>query len=248
MKPCSLCSLFLATATLAITPLLLAQKAPPKPATFASPKYPAALTDSGVSGQATIDVMVKADGSVADPVVQSADNPAFGVEAMAVIEQWKFQPGTADGAPIDMRVAIPFQFRAPFDQKINAMAKRKVYLVLPEPAMTAKAYGKLKPKGTVRPAYPPGLAKSGLKQDLKVNFVVTPEGNVVNPQFATEPQSPLLIVPAIAAVSQLTFDPPKKSGKRVYVEGTITLHFEEPPPGEGRGGRGKGKGGGGGEP
>jgi hypothetical protein len=68
---------------------------------------------------------------------------------------------------------------------------------------------------------------------------------VVNPQFEKEPESPHFILPGIAAASQLTFEPPKKKGKGVYVEGSTTLHFEEPPPGEGRG-RGKGKGGRGG--
>ncbi len=246
MKPHAVWSVLSLTAAVLFAPAAFAEKTPPKPLTFPSPKYPAALTDSGRNGDVAIDVLVKADGSVAEPVLKAADDPAFGVEAMAVIDQWKFQPATVDGAPVEIHVEIPFKFRAPFDQKINAMAKRKVYMVLPEPAMTAKEYGKLKPKGTVRPAYPPSLAKSGIKQDLKVNFVVTPEGNVVNPQFETEPASPHLILPAIAAASQLTFEPPKKKGKAVYVEGTTTLHFEEPPPGEGRGGRGKGKGGRGG--
>lgn len=236
-------------AAVLFAPAAFAEKTPPKPLTFPSPKYPATLTDSGRNGDASIDVLVKADGSVADPVLKATDDPAFGAEAMAVITEWKFQPATSDGAPVAMRVEIPFKFRAPFDQKINAMAKRKVYMALPEPAMTAKEYGKLKPKGTVRTAYPAALAKSGIKQDLKVNFVVTPEGNVVNPQFEKEPASPHFILPAIAAASQLTFEPPKKKGKGVYVEGTTTLHFEEPPPGEGRGrGKGKGGGGGGGEP
>jgi protein TonB len=145
---------------------VLAQKMPPKPITFSSPKYPTALTDSGRNGDVAVDVLVKTDGTVANPVVKSSDDPAFSEEAVAAITQWKFQPAMVDGAPVEMHVEIPFKFRAPFDQKINAMAKRKVYMVLPEPAMTAKEYGKLKPKGTVRPSYPAALAKSGIKQDL----------------------------------------------------------------------------------
>jgi TonB family protein len=243
---------FLSTLQIAVTASALiaassviAQTTNPKPVTFPSPKYPAELVDTGTNGEATIDVTIKSDGSVANPVLKSTDNPAFGAEAMAVIEQWKFTPGMRDGAPIEMKVAIPFQFRAPFDQKINAMAKRKVYQQLPEPALTQKEYkSKLKVKAKARPAYPKALAKSGLKEDVKVKFVVTPEGTVVNPQFDKEPHVQLL-VPSIAAVAMMSFEPPMKDKKGVYVEATETLHFEEPPPAP-PGGRGKkGKDGGG---
>ena len=230
---------------LSLLPSLFAQSINPKPVTFPSPKYPTELVDTGTSGEATIDVTIKADGSVSNPVLKSADHPAFGTEAMAVIEQWKFTPGTRDGTPIDMRVALPFQFRAPFDQKINAMAKRKVYLTLPEPVLTQKEYrSKLKVKTKARPQYPKSLAKSGVKEDVKVKFVVTPEGTVVNPQFEKEPNVQLL-VPSIAAIAMMTYEPPVKDKKGVYVEATETLHFEEPPPAP-PGGRGKkGKDGGG---
>jgi TonB family protein len=243
--------LVIATAALAFAPGLFAQKTAPKPVTFPSPKYPTELVDTGLGGQATVDVLVKADGSVADPQLKAADNPAFGTEAMAVIGQWTFNPGTRDGAPIDMRVAIPFQFRAPFDQKINAMAKRKVYMTLPEPALTEKEYkAKLKPKSKASPIYPAALVKSGVKQDVKINFVVTPQGTVINPQFEQELKDPQFILPSIAAISKVTYEPPLKDKKGVYVATSATLHFEEPPPGEkGRGGRKGGNGGAdGGEP
>jgi TonB family protein len=245
MKPLPGWHFLTVLAAFALAPSLFAQRTAPKPTTFPSPKYPAVLVDTGTSGEATIDVVVKTDGSVGEPVLKSADHPAFGTEAMAVIEQWKFQPGALDGAPVDMHVTIPFKFFAPPEQKINAMAKRKVYLPLPGEPMTAKAYGRLKVKNPARPAYPATLAKSGVKEDVKLRFVVNPDGMVVNPQFETQPNVQL-IIPAIAAVSQMTYEPPKKGGKGVYVESSTTLHFEEPPPGEGRGkGKGKGKGGGG---
>jgi TonB family protein len=241
-------TLALLTAVLALAPALQAQRTNPKPVTVSQPKYPTELVDSGLSGTASVSFVVKADGSVTDPVLKSADHPAFGTEAMAVITQWKFEPGTRDGAAVDTPVEIPIQFRAPFDQKINALAKRKVFQPLSEPAMTQKEYkSKLKVKSKARPAYPPTLAKSGVKEDVKVNFVVTPDGTTINPQFEKEPNVQLL-VPSIAAIAQMTYEPPKKGGKGVYVEATETLHFEEPPPApkgaKGKGGRGGGGGGG----
>jgi len=247
MKNLSRFRSFIVMVTLVLAPGLSAQDTAPKPITFPSPHYPAELVDTGTNCMATVDVLVGADGSVSDPKLDSADNPAFGTEAMAVIGEWKFEPGTRDGSPIAMRVQIPFRFRAPFEQLINAVANRKVFVALPEPAMTRKEYrSRLKVKQKARPVYPKTLAESGVSQKIKVNFVVTPEGTVVNPQVLGKPNLQL-IVPAIAAVSQMTYEPPKKGDKGVFVEATITMRFEEPlPPNRGEGGGGGGRRGGGG--
>jgi len=78
-----------------------------------SPGYPETLTDSGLNGSAEVDVVVKADGSVATPELAMATHRAFGRAAMTAVVGWKFQPGTQDGAPVDRRVSIPFRFQAP---------------------------------------------------------------------------------------------------------------------------------------
>ncbi len=219
--------LFLAALTVALAPWASAQTVRPKPLNPHMPAYPAELTDTGQDGDATIDVMVKTDGSMYGATINAADHPAFGAAALAAIQDWKFQPGQRDGAKAEMKVSIPFQFRAPFEQKINAQAKRKVFVTLPEPALSAKDYGQeLKVMTDAHPFYPRSLIRSGVIANVTVNFVVAPDGTVLNPRFYSPPRVDLLI-PTLAAVARMTFEPPRKDGKPIYVESTTTLHFEE---------------------
>ena len=108
----------------------------PKPLETPSPSYPAALTDTGQKGSATIEIVVKADGSVADATVKSADHEAFGESARTAIEKWRFEPATTDGQPVDKRVTVPFNFVPPVTQLLNAKFKRKVFQQLPEAALS----------------------------------------------------------------------------------------------------------------
>ena len=114
----------------------------PKPLETVSPGYPAALNDTGLGGAATIDLVVKADGTVADARVKSADHEAFGQAALMAVQKWKFEPATVDGAPVDKKVTVPFNFVAPIAHQMNAKLKRRVFQPLTEPVLSLKQYGK----------------------------------------------------------------------------------------------------------
>ncbi len=224
---------------------LLAQRVSPKLVSAASPGYPAELTDNPVPGSAEVDITVKADGSVADPQLAMATHRAFGKAAMAAITNWHFQAGTVDGAPTDMRVSVPFRFTAPFEMTINAVAKRKVFVAaLPETAVSEKDFPakKLKVKRPARGRLPGSLARSDIDEKVQVKFVVSPEGLALNP---TVPEGAAkhkeLAGAAIEAVALMSFEPPMKDGKPVYVETTYAVEFSSE-----RGGFGGGRGGGGG--
>jgi TonB family protein len=228
-----------------------AQKVEPKLIEAPSPGYPEELTDTGLSGAAEVDITVKADGTVADAQLAMANHRAFGRAAMVAVTAWRFEPGTRDGTPVDMRVTVPFRFAAPFEQQINAAAKRKVFIPLPEPALTAKDYGaKLKVKKPARPVYPRALAGSDAEEKIQVSFVIAPDGTTLNPAIVGTPAHKEFLSPAIQAVAGMTYEPLQKDGKGVYVETTTTVAFSDERANRGDsggsgGGRG-GKGGGGG--
>lgn len=236
----------------------LAQKTDPRPINTPSPGYPEALTDTGLSGQAEVDFTVKADGSVADVQLGMATHRAFGRAAIVAVGAWKFEPGTQDGAPVDRRVTVPFRFPAPLDQQINASVKRKVFVTLPEPALTDQDFPakKLKVKHPVRPVYPRALAGSDIEEKVIVNFVVAPDGTTLNPTVIGAKHKEFE-VPAMQAVALMSYEPPLKDGKPVYVATATTLRFADERPerdsgfgggrGGGRGGGGGGRGGGGGD-
>lgn len=218
-----------------------AQTAPvrttPKPIAPTLPAYPAALTDTGKNGAATIDVLVKADGTVADPLIKSADDEAFAAAAIATVTTWHFEPGTLDNVPADMRVAIPFKFAAPPEQQLNVRFKRKVFQSITEPVMEARDYGrKLKLKNDVDPVYPRALLKSRVTEKVEVAFVVAPDGTTLNPTIVGRHRKEFVMA-ALTAVVRSTYQPLVKDGKGVYVSTSRTFKIE-PPVRRSRGGEG----------
>jgi protein TonB len=77
------------------------------------PVYPEEARDAGVQGRVLLEVLIKADGSVTDVVVKEgvAGHPELDRSAVDAVAQWKFQPATIDGNPVDSSVTIPIQFR-----------------------------------------------------------------------------------------------------------------------------------------
>lgn len=227
---------------------VLAQKTPPKPLTATSPGYPEELNDTGLSGVAEVDFVVKADGTVTSVELAMAHHRAFGRAAIAAVKAWRFEPGTVDGGAADVRVTQKFQFTAPFEQQVNALAKRKVFRELPEPAVAEKDFPakKLKVKRPARPTYPRALMGSNVEEKVQVRLVVAPDGTTLNPRVVGAKHKEFE-GPALVAVALMSYEPPTKDGKAVYVETTTTLNFtnERPEFGGGRAGGGRGGGGGG---
>lgn len=221
----------------ALLPLLRAAATDPKPLATPSPGYPAALTDSGRSGSASIDIVVKADGTVGEASIKAADHEAFGEAALAVIRQWTFEPGTKDGVPVERRVTVPFRFTAPLTQQLNARLNRKVFQPILVHVYSQKEYGKrLRTTKPPRPRYPPD-GKG--EEKVEVKYVVAPDGTTVNPEIVGSPR-PEFILPAILAIAGTVYEPPVKDGKPVYVATStrLTIAPPQPQPSKRRGGGG----------
>jgi len=220
--------LYFATALLALfLGSAQAQDTQPKPIETSSPEYPPSLLDSGMDGTAIITVIVKADGSVSNATIKSADHPAFGKAAMDVIGSWRFSPATKDGKAIDADITIPMEFTAPIHQKLNGMLGRNAYRLIPEPILEQKDFGKkLKIAQKASPQYPYALRGSGIEPKVHVKFVVAPDGTTLNPEVLDAPRREF-VMPAITAVARTIYQSPRKDGKGVYVSTTITLKFKE---------------------
>ncbi|MGH8019724.1 MAG: TonB family protein [Opitutaceae bacterium] len=87
----------------------------PRPVKVVQPAFPAELVADHLSGQATVRLVVRADGSVTDVEVVSASHPAFGFAAATAVAEWQFTPGQKNGEKVNTVVQIPMQFRAPED-------------------------------------------------------------------------------------------------------------------------------------
>ena len=227
-----------------------AKVTPPRPVETPAPAYPQELEDTGQSGQAVIEMTVTTEGRVARPRVQEADHPAFGTAALAVLDQWRFEPARRDGEPVSRRIALPFQFRAPLDQQFNAMIGRKVFQHLPPDteiideaqlkrrlrqdhsgmlkpgvAMTQANLAQLSTIRHVPPVLPRSLRDREFDDVITVRCLVAPDGSVINPELEEMPKTAELAGPALLSAAAIRFHPPELANRSAYVRTTVTVDF-----------------------
>jgi len=78
------------------------------------PAYPGALRRAGrPAGGAVIDFVIDRDGRARLPQIISATSEEFGWAAATAVAQWVFRPPLRGGQPVDIKVRIPFSFKAP---------------------------------------------------------------------------------------------------------------------------------------
>jgi TonB family protein len=75
------------------------------------PLYPFQLKRHGIMGEATVQFIIAADGTVRDIVVISATHEGFASSAVQAVRQWRFTPGEFDGQPVACRMVQAFPFR-----------------------------------------------------------------------------------------------------------------------------------------
>lgn len=72
--------------------------------------YPPRLRDRGVSGTATIEVVVDREGRVSGARAVRSSEPEFGTAAVRVVERMRFTPARLDGQAVPVRLVIPVTF------------------------------------------------------------------------------------------------------------------------------------------
>ena len=86
--------------------------------TLAPPRYPADAIESRISGKGVMRVLVGADGSVKDVVVEeSVPVGVFDAASVEAARKWRFNPAIEGGQPVDgwVRVPVEFEWEPPED-------------------------------------------------------------------------------------------------------------------------------------
>ena len=84
----------------------------PKPVSSVQPAYPEACRKAGVEGKVMVTVVVGEKGDVMSAQVsEGSGNAELDSAALAAVRQWKFEPGTREGKPVEAKVNVPVQFR-----------------------------------------------------------------------------------------------------------------------------------------
>lgn len=74
--------------------------------------YPPMLREAGISGQVTVRLLVRADGSVAESEVVSTTRPELRQPALEAMRELRFRPARRGGRAVPVRIVLPFTFRA----------------------------------------------------------------------------------------------------------------------------------------
>jgi RNA polymerase sigma factor (sigma-70 family) len=83
-----------------------------------APVYPQAMRQAGVPGEAVVEVVIGADGTVMSARAVDASAPPFAAAAVDAVRHWKSEPALKDGRPVATRVHVPFKFTVKDDGTI----------------------------------------------------------------------------------------------------------------------------------
>lgn len=74
-------------------------------------QYPESAKNAGIEGRVTIQFIVDERGNVEDPHIIRGIGGGCDEEALRVVKQAKFEPGTQNGKPVRVQMSIPILFR-----------------------------------------------------------------------------------------------------------------------------------------
>jgi protein TonB len=79
---------------------------------FVRPDYPEDARKAGAEGTVIIQVLVTKHGEVGAVTLREGieEFPSMDRAAITAVRQWRFEPATKDGKPVDLEVDIPIQF------------------------------------------------------------------------------------------------------------------------------------------
>lgn len=187
----------------------------------AAPSYPFELRKARVSGEALVEFIVTANGTVRDPRVVKATHAEFGDAAVAAVHKWQFHPGMLNGKPVDTKMIVPLVFDLdpqPLPVPVNHVVVSGPIYDLRDLQVQPRARHQTKPQ------FPTALRRAGISGEAVLEFVVTAEGFVGNIRVLKASHEEFATA-AVAAVSQWIFAPGMKEDKPVNARMVVPMGF-----------------------
>jgi TonB family protein len=92
----------------------------PRPASKTNPAYPEKARQKSKQGTVTLGLIVTKDGSVTDVHIVNTVDKDIDQAAIDAVSQWKFEPGTYQGNPVDVELTVQVNFRLSTSPSQNA--------------------------------------------------------------------------------------------------------------------------------
>ena len=90
--------------------------APPVPMHKVDPRYPSTLMDERVEGEVILYGVIRENGSVDSIQLVRGVDERLDKNAMSAFSEWKFEPATREGQPVDLEAIVHIPFHAPSRQ------------------------------------------------------------------------------------------------------------------------------------
>ncbi len=153
-------------------------------------------------------VSLNENGALTNFVFDDSAHEAFRQQVGDSLRAWRFAPARREGKNVEAELHLPLVMR-----------------IFSNEAKTAGPSSPPKPVYRKQPVYPIAMNKSGLRGQVKVEFIVDKTGAVKNPVII-ESNNPGFNEAAIEAVLQWTFKPGIKGGVPVDVRMQLPVVFE----------------------
>ena len=203
----------------------------PKPRGRVLPVYPYGLVRDGVKGSATVKFMISETGKVSYAEVVKATQPEFGAAAVAMIEQWEFEPALRGGRPTQSVFSYTQEFSPDDTNLVPAVLDDLLALERKHPERIVSA-GKLDAAPKLTAAHPPGFPRSlygrVAKGTAMIELLVDEKGRARLPRIVSA-SDPAFGWAALQAVETWRFDPPVSGGKSVVTRVRVPFEFSSPP-------------------
>lgn len=210
----------------------------PKPLGRVSVVYPYALLRDKVKGKAKVSFLISEAGKVIYANVDQATQPEFGAAAIAMIEEWEFEPALKAGRPTQSGFAYEQEFSRYDEELVTAQVSDALELEQKHPERIVNAGSldeRLKPTSTRPPVFPMMARGKFDRGEATVEILIDEEGYVRLPRVISA-TDPAFGWAAVQAAAVWRFEPPKRKGHAVTTRVRIPFEFTlgSTPPAEGK--------------
>jgi TonB family protein len=190
-------------------------------------QYPPQLRAAGITGSASLRILVSAEGVPTDVQAVEATNPEFGAAAVRAMQAARFRPARHEGTAVAFSLIIPVLFQLDEDDPDDAPP-----LTTAPPETAAPRWDEAPIVANVeevtralRTEYPPLLRAAGIEAQAQVRLRISATGEVL--EAAAESASHPEAGPAAErALRRARFQPARRDGRAVEVELVLPVRFQ----------------------